>query len=279
LVGGWVRLGLALLTSFYEVLTSMATGVLLAAFLFAVQAQLTPATSSATLGESLETLRHLLRDLTLSQESQLPSFDYKLSMLLSLLLFLPVGIPVLPPIFNRLAHRLTLPFRDADATSLPRVRGRNLVEGLILSSGSWFLMGASLWSTFRAVGVEQPWTWATWEQNTASIALAYVAGFLILLVPSGLGVREFLLTLLLVPQLVGLLNGDEREARDAVILAVLLLRLVWTAAELVIVGVLYWVPFWGTRGIWSAVGAKSGPPAGPALTDPDRGKQATDYSP
>ena len=73
----------------------------------------------------------------------------------------------------------------------------------------------------------------------AIMGLSYVAGFVIVLAPSGLGVREFFLALFLTPELVRLCALDEDRARGSAVLAVLVLRLVWTAAELVIVGLLY----------------------------------------
>jgi uncharacterized membrane protein YbhN (UPF0104 family) len=236
-----VRLEIGIVSSFYEVLTSMATGVLLAALLFIVTAGSTSFTE-ASLGESLELLWRLLGDLILSREPKMAALDVPSSILLCLVLLLPLGIPILPPVFNRLAHRLTKPFRQEGAAPLPRMESRSLLEGMVLSSGCWFLMGTSLWSTLRAVGVEQPWTWETLAHNTASMAVSYVAGFVILFIPSGLVVREFFLTLLLLPRLIPLVQGNERDARDAVVLAVILLRLAWTAAELVIVGILYYLP-------------------------------------
>jgi uncharacterized membrane protein YbhN (UPF0104 family) len=67
------------------------------------------------------------------------------------------------------------------------------------------------------------------------MALAYVAGFAILIVPSGLGVREYFLTLLL-------LNPQEDRSRASVLLTVLILRVVWTVAELLFVAAVWWVP-------------------------------------
>jgi uncharacterized membrane protein YbhN (UPF0104 family) len=87
-----------------------------------------------------------------------------------------------------------------------------------------------------------PWDGAVLLRLTAFLALAYVAGFVIVIVPSGLGVREYFLTLFLVPEVTPLVAGDEAEGRALAILAVLVLRLVWTAAELVITGVVYWLP-------------------------------------
>jgi uncharacterized membrane protein YbhN (UPF0104 family) len=88
----------------------------------------------------------------------------------------------------------------------------------------------------RAVLTQPPeWDLETWGLFTAYMGLAYVAGFVILVVPSGLGVREFFLTLFLV-------NPQEGRSRASILLAVLLLRLVWTAAELVTAGIVYWLP-------------------------------------
>jgi glycosyltransferase 2 family protein len=57
----------------------------------------------------------------------------------------------------------------------------------------------------------------------ASVALATVAGFLVAVLPGGLGVREGVLMSLLAPAI----------GTDQAVIASLLLRLVWVAAELV----------------------------------------------
>jgi hypothetical protein len=74
----------------------------------------------------------------------------------------------------------------------------------------------------------------------AYIALAYVAGFFILVVPSGLGVREYFLLLCLAPELNRFLPAGEAAAVAAVL--VLMLRLVWTLADLVMTALVYWLP-------------------------------------
>ncbi len=77
---------------------------------------------------------------------------------------------------------------------------------------------------------------------TAFVTLAYVSGFVILFLPSGLGAREALLVLVLVPDISERLGLGTNEARSLAALTVILLRLVWTAAELVTVAALYWLP-------------------------------------
>src|SRR5262249_28795745 len=102
--------------------------------------------------------------------------------------------------------------------------------------------GASLWAVLAAVVPQVAvWDWSNLATYTGFLALAYVASFVILVVPGGLGVREFLLTLFLVPE-IGRLLGEKGEARALAILVVLLLRLVWTMAEVVAVSVVYWLP-------------------------------------
>jgi uncharacterized membrane protein YbhN (UPF0104 family) len=230
--GPAVRLGVAGLTTFYEVFTTMAGGVLLAACLFASQAR-----------EPLTDLDwRAVRGLFSSDLLELPSLDPRLAMLLALAMLVPVGVPLLPVVFNRLEYRLAGRVHDPDASPLPVTRTVHLLEGLLLTALGWLVLGASFWATLRAVlGDVLPWSWDILGKVTAILALSYVAGFLIP-VPGGLGAREFFLRLLLVPELAGIMTGTEDETRKVAALAVVVLRLVWTAAELVVAGIVYWFP-------------------------------------
>jgi uncharacterized membrane protein YbhN (UPF0104 family) len=222
--GHGVRLGLAALTSFFEVLTTMAAGVLVAAVLFAVLG------ADAGAGLNAETLRHLLR---LEQPGE-GGLQRPVVVLLSALLFVAIVVPLHPPIFNRLVHRMSLPFRERDAAELPRIRFAYLIEGLAFAGVGWLLLGVSFAAALRGIVGD---AWPLWDVRTARLpaimGLAYVIGFVVVIAPGGLGVREFLLTLLLTPELVGIEGREPGEARATVVLAVLVLRLVWTASELV----------------------------------------------
>jgi uncharacterized membrane protein YbhN (UPF0104 family) len=242
--GPGVRIGAAGLTAFYEVLTTMASGVLLAAVVFALLA--------ADTGSAMDwdTFRGLLR----MQAPESAVLDRRVLVLLALLLLVPVGLPIMPAVFNRLVGRLAARFREPDAPPVAHVPVSCLGEGLALTTGGWLLLGGSLWAMLHAVCVEPPaGTADVWLRYTAILSLAYVAGFIILLVPSGLGVREFFLTLLLIPE-VHQLGEQEADARAVAVLAVLLLRLVWTGAELATAGIVYWLP---------APAVNDGPPAVP----------------
>ena len=99
---------------------------------------------------------------------------------------------------------------------------------------------------------------------TAIMGLSYVAAFL-LWTPGGLGVREFLLGLLLAPELMG--RGDEESVSGRVVLAVLLLRVAWTLAELLAAGALYFIgKEGGRRGGEAKTSPTSPPPAGRGLS-------------
>jgi hypothetical protein len=228
-----VRGTVAGLTAFYEVLTTMTSGVLLAALLFGIMG---PPSSGPV---DWEALRRMVR----MEEPGEAGLDSRLLVVLALTLTAVVGLPIIPWVFNHYARRLALPFREASDAPLPRLNLWALVQGLVLTAGGWLLLGASLWAVLQSVtGDALPLTWASWGHYTAVLSLAYVIGFAVVLVPSGLGVREFFLTILLAPALVQSLHVMDEQARETTVLAVLLLRVVWTAAELVVAAVIYWFP-------------------------------------
>ncbi len=243
-------------TAIYEVLTTMSVGALLATVFFAVQAPDTfPRTDWSALG-------HILTD----KVPDTSAADRKVLVLIALFLLALVGIPVLPFIYNRLAHHLrslkNLAAKQMDAgtdhSPLPQMRLAMLSQGIIIGCVSWLLMGASLWATLQALHPESRLpTLREWCGLSALMALAYVSGFVILIIPSGLGVREFFLRLLLVPELSRQWNSNESSVLPTAVLAVVLLRLVWTAAELVTVGIVFWFPD-GSQGQEDAPGPGSG---------------------
>jgi hypothetical protein len=221
--GHGVGIGLAALTSLYEVLTTMAGGVLVAAVLFAVLG------ADAGAGLNAETLRHLLV-LELPSETGVQRSVVVLASILLLGAFL---VPLHPAIFNRLARRMTGSLAES-ASSYPHIRFVYLLEGLAFTAAGWLFLGASFAAALRGiVGADWPLLDVRTGRLPAIVGLSYVIGFVILVAPGGLGVREFLLTLLLTPELVGIQEMDSEAARATVVLAVLVLRLVWTAAELI----------------------------------------------
>lgn len=224
--GHGVGVGLAALTSFYEVLTTMAAGVLVAAVLFTVLG-----TGVAPVGDelSIETLRHLL----LREQPGESGVPWLAAVLVSALMFGAFLVPLHPAIFNRLARRMVGSLADASGW-YPRIRLVYLLEGLALAAVGWLFLGASFAAALRGIlGVDWPLFDVRTARLPAIMGLSYVIGFVVVIAPGGLGVREFLLTLLLTPELVGVQGMGNEDARATVVLAVLVLRLVWTAAELI----------------------------------------------
>lgn len=86
----------------------------------------------------------------------------------------------------------------------------------------WLLLGAAFVVTARAAGVPAPWGY-----GAGLFAVAYAVGVVVLLAPAGLGVREAVLTVGLLPL----------ASADAVLVAVVVSRLVYVGVEVVLVGV------------------------------------------
>jgi len=197
-----VHLGAAAITAFYEVLTSMAAGMLLAVCISIFQPPSIPGLVWSPL--------------------------YSVLLLLCLL-----ALPLVPAIFNRLASRLASRFKASESSKLSSLRTGTLAGGLVLTGAGWLFLSAGLWATLQGVLPEPPGlTAALGLQCAVSLSLAYVGGFLAIVVPGGVGVREVILR--------ELLAGLAPAAHVA--LAVVVLRLVWTAADVIMAAMLYGLP-------------------------------------
>jgi uncharacterized membrane protein YbhN (UPF0104 family) len=207
---------IAALAAFYEVLTTMAVGALLALGL--VPLVLPQNAAGIDWGTLYDPAAH--HDPTPGQVA-----------LLALALLLVTALPLTPWLFNRMARGVTRPFGMATP---PPVSYRYLGEGVLLITPCWLLFGLALACGLAALpGVDLPWTPTNLGRLTLCIAVAYVGGFVVP-TPGGLGGREFLLLMMLSP----LIAGD----RPTATLVVLLVRLAWTTGELVLAACLYLVP-------------------------------------
>jgi uncharacterized membrane protein YbhN (UPF0104 family) len=148
----------------------------------------------------------------------------------ALLLLALAGVPILPGVFNFLVDRVSARFRTQGQPP-PRLGTGTLLVGLVLSGLGWVLLGASLAATLWALDpalVDDPVRVGL--RCAAFVSVSYVAGFLAS-TPGGLGVRELVLQQLLAPTL---------GVRAVVV--VILLRILWTVAELVAASVVVWLP-------------------------------------
>lgn len=231
--GPGVRLSVAGMSSFYEVVVTMSAGVLLASLTFAAFA--TPATEPF----DPDTLVQLLK----MERPETVELHRGALVLLSGGLFLGIVFFVTPPVFNRIVYRVSLPFRDVDSAPMPQTTWPGLLEGLGIGCIGWCFMGISLAACLQGVvQSSEPWDLIFLGRMMAMMGLGYVMGFVIIFVPSGLGVREFFLTLTLVPELRTRFGLGAEEAAAKAVLTVLLLRLSWTVAELIAAAAVYWLP-------------------------------------
>ena len=149
---------------------------------------------------------------------------------LALALFCLAGIPTLPPVFRQVVRIISVRrgyehvAQVVNALRLPLV-----ASGWITIAGGWFLMGLSLWAVLQSMAPATELSQTTHLAPaqalillTATVGLALVAGFLSLL-PGGIGVRELVVTTLLVP-----VYGEL-----AAILSAVLMRITWLLAELI----------------------------------------------
>ena len=225
--------GIGGMTAFYEVLTTMAAGAILAVALLAGFGR------EASAGLDWNGLWAVLT----FQPPESFNLGRWTAAAFAGMLLLAVGLPLVPPVFNRFAERLSLPFRGKDAPPLPKVTWGALLEGLVITSVGWLFLAGSFWTTLQAAADGRlPWSPDLMARSTASLGIAYIAGFVLLFAPGGLGVREYLLTLLLAPELADGLQVDACEGRGIVVLAVLALRLTWTVAEVLAAAVVWWLP-------------------------------------
>ncbi|MCA1686950.1 MAG: lysylphosphatidylglycerol synthase domain-containing protein, partial [Planctomycetia bacterium] len=125
-----------------------------------------------------------------------------------------------PLVFPRISKLVTMPFPKVGPEAMPEFTRGLLGEGMLWCLAGWGLLGMSTVAVIRAVspsGVAPD----LWLLVTASVALATVAGFVVAVLPGGLGVREGVLITTLTPAL-----GD-----DTAVVAALALRLTWVVAE------------------------------------------------
>jgi hypothetical protein len=201
------RASTAAFATFYETLVMMASGGLVAAAGFA----------TASGSQQVE--------FKIPGWGQVHVSFYQLVAFAGLLLGVGFLLMVLPPIFDRLARLITLPIPGVGPDALPRLTANLLVRGLLWSAAGWILLGFSQLAVVRAfdrTDAERLFQVGVAPVVVAGVAFATVAGFLVAVLPGGLGVREGVLMTVLAP-----VAGTETS-----VVAALALRLVWVIAEL-----------------------------------------------
>ena len=149
------------------------------------------------------------------------------------------SMPAALLVLIRLADRVVKQGRGPDFRPLPAPSPWLLARGLVQDSLGWCLLGVSLGLTIRGLTPDPPeWTWANFADDLGAVAASYVAGFILLIAPGGLGAREWVLKLAVADRFADVM-GSKNAAAFGVVVA-LVLRLVWTVFEVVLCGWLWW---------------------------------------
>lgn len=147
---------------------------------------------------------------------------------------MPIGLIGLTRFLNRINRWRKGP----EAVQIPHVSLSLVLFGLLQASVGWLLLGLSLWMCINGLHADH-WT-LTGERLihlVAINAIAYVVGFLALMMPAGGGIREIALQSLLTLELALTMPQESAGALAAV--TAIVLRLIWTVGEILTAGVLY----------------------------------------
>ncbi len=147
-------------------------------------------------------------------------------------LMLASALPTLPPIFQRLVRLARVGKSDpAIAEKIGKLGYGSLAAGWLTMTLVWSLLGLSYWASLRAMGIPDLNPLADLPRYTAGVSLAMVAGFLLLVLPGGLGVREAALVKIMIPYLTPRVPDAAELAAWA---SAAVLRLVWVLSEVLI---------------------------------------------
>jgi glycosyltransferase 2 family protein len=206
--GPGVRLSVAVVATFYEVLMTMSGGVVFSAIVFTLQ----------------------------------PPSGFKLGthVLLGPGLLAAVVIVFLPGVSLAVGRRLGERFELTDGYQCPKFDYGSLFEGLVIATMVWMAFGLSLWAIVQALGTgAPPLTASVWFRYSAIVATANAAGFVVVVVPAGLGVREWICNQFLGPELT---SCGVMPVAPVTAMIVLMLRLISIGAEMVLAAVVYLLP-------------------------------------
>ena len=131
-------------------------------------------------------------------------------------------------LFTRIGRK-GLP-RGSDISQTKEITARHVLEGVFITSVGWTFNAFSLGCTLQAIS-DDPLDLMQFPIWLASITLSTFAGFVILVAPGGLGVREWVL--------VEMLKDQPGMGGEKAVIAAGLLRAVWFCTELVTAAILF----------------------------------------
>jgi glycosyltransferase 2 family protein len=140
-----------------------------------------------------------------------------------------VGVTPFSAMLFTIVGRKALP-RDASSATPPPFTASLMVQGAFITSLGWLCHAASLGCTLQAVS-NRPFDLTLLPIWLASVCVSTVGGFVILIAPGGLGVREWLI--------VEMLKDQPAIGVGQAVAAAFLLRVVGFASELLAAGVFF----------------------------------------
>ncbi len=103
-----------------------------------------------------------------------------------------LGFVLVPSVLRRIVARaMRMRGREGEA---PEIAGRDLVVAILWSAAMWLLLGLHAWVLLRSIA---PGPSVSWPLATGVMALAWLAGFVVVFAPAGAGAREGAMVLLL----------------------------------------------------------------------------------
>jgi uncharacterized membrane protein YbhN (UPF0104 family) len=153
--------------------------------------------------------------------------DQPLMLPLAVLVALVASTPISSRLFTWIGRK-TIP--HGSNTSVPGIQAKHVLQGVVITSVSWSCNALSLGFVLKSISSDgiDFMQFPIW---LASVCLSTFFGFVVLVAPGGLGVREGILAEMLKDQ-PGI--GGERA-----IIAAGLLRVVWFTSEAITAAVLY----------------------------------------
>lgn len=153
-------------------------------------------------------------------------------------LFLLVTLPTLPIFFRPILRFIARKGGREDVLlAVEKLGFSRLAQGWLAMFLLWVMFGLSLGLTLKALGVTEAMQLAMIPNLVAGVSLATVAGFIVLILPGGLGAREFVLIAVLAPALSGQATDSLHISVELVaVLAAGLLRVIWLLTETVVAG-------------------------------------------
>jgi len=195
------------MTATYETLTSMGAGALVGAL--------------------------LMSKLQFDQDAA--KYAKAVDVALFVVALVPLGLALMHQVIVQIARAR----RGPDGETIINFNLLLLVQGYIQAAIGYFILGISLWMTMQLVLPQPPaLDGESLLKLTAINAIAYIFGFVMFFLPGGVGAREGVLAALLTGELITGGTSPDVAAGLAVVVT-LVLRLIWTVAEVILAVLLY----------------------------------------